>query len=49
MLLAQEDNIRQVIAFPKNKKARDVLMRAPSKVSPEQLKDVHIKLDLDEE
>ena len=49
MLLAQEDNIRQVIAFPKNKKARDVLMRAPSKVSTEQLKDVHIKLDLDEE
>ena len=49
MLLAQEDNIRQVIAFPKNKKARDVLMRAPSKVSSEQLKDVHIKLDLDEE
>ena len=49
MLLAQEDNIRQVIAFPKNKKARDVLLRAPSKVSPEQLKDVHIKLDLDEE
>ena len=49
MLLAQEDNIRQVIAFPENKKARDVLLRAPSKVSPEQLKDVHIKLDLDEE
>ena len=49
MLIADSTNIREVIAFPKNKKARDVLMRAPSKVSPEQLKDVHIKLDLDEE
>ncbi|MGN1330051.1 MAG: aspartate--tRNA ligase [Clostridia bacterium] len=49
MLLANEDNIREVIAFPKNKKARDVLMKAPSKVSAEQLKDVHIKLDLKEE
>ena len=48
MLLAGEDNIREVIAFPKNKKARDVLMRAPSPVSQAQLKDVHIKLDIDE-
>ena len=47
MLLANEDNIREVIAFPKNKKARDILMRAPSKVSEQQLKDVHIKLDLE--
>ena len=44
MLIEQEDNIRNVIAFPKNKKARDLLMRAPSKVTEEQLKDVHIKL-----
>ena len=48
MLLAKEDNIREVIAFPKNKKARDILMKAPSKVSEQQLKDVHIKLDLEE-
>ena len=48
MLLAKEDNIREVIAFPKNKKARDLLMRAPSKVGEEQLKDVHIKLDIEE-
>ena len=47
MLLEQEDNIRNVIAFPKNKKARDLLMRAPSQVTEAQLKDVHIKLDLD--
>jgi len=49
MLLAKEDNIREVIAFPKNKKARDLLMKAPSTVSKEQLKDVHIKLDLEKE
>ena len=46
MLLAKEDNIRQVIAFPKNKKAQDLLMKAPSTVSDEQLKEVHIKLDI---
>lgn len=48
MLLAKEESIREVIAFPKNKKARDVLMGAPSKVSSQQLKDVHIKLDLED-
>lgn len=46
MLIAQEDNIREVIAFPKNKKARDLLMQAPSAVTEQQLKDVHIKLEL---
>ena len=43
MLIANSQNIREVIAFPKNKKARDLLMRAPSKVSEQQLRDVHIK------
>ena len=47
MLIEDSQNIREVIAFPKNKRARDLLMRAPSKVSEEQLKDVHIKLDLE--
>ena len=47
MLLADSQNIREVIAFPKNKRARDLLMRAPSKVDEKQLKDVHIKLDLE--
>ena len=47
MLLADSQNIREVIAFPKNKRARDLLMRAPSNVTEEQLKDVHIKLDLE--
>ena len=45
MLIADAQNIREVIAFPKNKRARDLLMRAPSVVSEQQLKDVHIKLD----
>ena len=47
MLIADSQNIREIIAFPKNKRARDLLMRAPSVVSDEQLKDVHIKLDLE--
>ena len=47
MLIANAQNIREVIAFPKNKRARDLLMRAPSVVTEQQLKDVHIKLDLD--
>ena len=48
MLLAKEDSIREVIAFPKNKKARDVMMNAPAPVFEEQLKDVHVKIDLTE-
>ena len=46
MLLAEEDSIREVIAFPKNKKARDVMMNAPSKVFDKQLEEVHVKLDI---
>ena len=44
MLIADTENIREVIAFPKNKKARDVMMNAPSKVTEEQLSDVHIQI-----
>ena len=44
MLISDANKIREVIAFPKNKKARDVLMGAPSKVSEKQLEDVHIKI-----
>ena len=48
MLIENSQNIREVIAFPKNKRARDLLMRAPSAVSEEQLKDVHIKIDIED-
>lgn len=44
MLIADEPNIREVIAFPKNKKARDALMGAPSTVTEQQLKDIHIRV-----
>ncbi len=44
MLIADSTNIREVIAFPKNKKARDLLMRAPSVVSKQQLDEVHIQI-----
>ena len=43
MLLADEPNIREVIAFPLNQKAQDLMMGAPSAVSNRQLRDVHIR------
>lgn len=46
MLLAEEQNIRSVIAFPMNSKAQDLLMGSPGRVTEEQLKEVHIKLDI---
>lgn len=46
MLLTDEESIREVIAFPMNSKAQDLLMSAPGIVTDRQLKDVHIKLDL---
>jgi len=49
MLLADEPNIREVIAFPMNQRAEDLLMQAPSEVSAEQLKELHIKLNLPKE
>jgi aspartyl-tRNA synthetase len=44
MLLAQEPNIREVIAFPMTQNAEDLLMHAPSPVSEQQLRELHIKL-----
>lgn len=44
MLLADEPNIREVIAFPKNQGGRDVMADAPSEVDPAQLKELHIKI-----
>ena len=46
MLLCGTDNIREVTMFPMNQQAEDLLMGAPSDVSPEQLKDLHIRLSL---
>ena len=46
MILAGEPNIREVIAFPKNQVARDVMASAPSPAESKQLKELHIKLDL---
>lgn len=46
MLLADEPNIREVIVFPMNQKAEDLMMNAPSEVSPKQLKELHLKVVL---
>ncbi|HBY08011.1 MAG TPA: aspartate--tRNA ligase [Chloroflexi bacterium] len=47
MLFAGEPNIREVIAFPKNQNARDVMADAPSPVEAVQLQELHIQLDVD--
>ena len=44
MLLADVDNLREIIAFPMNQQAQDLLMNAPSDVSEEQIKDLGIKI-----
>jgi aspartyl-tRNA synthetase len=46
MILADEPNIREVIAFPKSQTARDLMADAPSPAEPSQLKELHIKLDI---
>jgi aspartyl-tRNA synthetase len=46
MLLAGEQNIREVIAFPKNQSGQDLLMGAPSPIDETQLQELHLKLDL---
>lgn len=49
MLLAGKDNIREVIAFPKNSKASEPLTHAPSTVAPKQLDELYLKTDVSEE
>ena len=44
MLLAGEDSIREIIPFPMNKNAQDLMMGAPSEVEQKQLEDVHIQI-----
>ena len=46
MLLADEPNIREVVCFPMNQKAEDLLMQAPSPVDPARLKELSIKIDI---
>lgn len=48
MLIAGEESIREIIPFPMNKTAQDVMMGAPAAVEEKQLREVHIKLDLPE-
>ncbi len=49
MLLSGSDNIREVIAFPMNQQAQDILMGAPSKVSNEQLSELGISINEDDD
>ncbi|WP_286080766.1 aspartate--tRNA ligase [Parablautia intestinalis] len=49
MLIAGEESIREIIPFPMNKTAQDVMMGAPSEVDDGQLRDVHIKIVLPDE
>ena len=49
MLLADEPNIREVIAFPLNQRAQDLLMNAPNEVNPKQLKELHLQVKYPEE
>ncbi|MBL4847827.1 MAG: aspartate--tRNA ligase, partial [Planctomycetes bacterium] len=44
MLFLNEPNIREVVAFPKNQKCQDLLANAPSRVRPEQLEELHIRV-----
>ena len=49
MLIAGEESIREIIPFPMNKTAQDVMMGAPSEVDEKQLRDVHIRIELPKE
>jgi aspartyl-tRNA synthetase len=49
MILKDEENIREVYAFPKSGRAQDVMMGAPSNVDQNQLDELHIKLNLPKE
>lgn len=49
MLLAEQENLREVVAFPMNQQAEDLLMQAPSQVSNAQLRELHIRLNLPQE
>jgi aspartyl-tRNA synthetase len=44
MLLAGEPNIREVVPFPMNQRAEDLMMQAPSNVSEKQMRELHIRI-----
>jgi aspartyl-tRNA synthetase len=46
MLLCGEENLREVVLFPMNQRAEDLMMGAPSDVTPKQLRELHIRLNL---
>ena len=46
MLLADEPNIREIIAFPFNQQAQDLMMNAPAEVTPKQLRELHLQVVL---
>ncbi|HEY6703859.1 MAG TPA: aspartate--tRNA ligase [Xanthobacteraceae bacterium] len=48
MLLCGEENLREVVLFPMNQRAEDLMMGAPSEVTPKQLRELHIRLSLPE-
>ena len=48
MLLAGEENLREVVLFPMNQRAEDLMMGAPSQVTAKQLRELHIRLNLPE-
>jgi aspartyl-tRNA synthetase len=48
MLLAGEENLREIVLFPMNQRAEDLLMSAPSPATPKQLRELHIRLNLPE-
>ena len=48
MLLAGEENLREVVLFPMNQRAEDLMMGAPAEVTPKQLRELHIRLNLPE-
>jgi aspartyl-tRNA synthetase len=49
MLLADEPNIREVIAFPFNQQAQDLMMNAPCEVALKQLKELHVQVVMPKE
>ncbi len=49
MILSGEDTIRDVIAFPKNQSAYDMMFESPAEVGQEQIDELHIKLNIEDD